>query len=79
VLGISGASREMTEGVTALLAAVMLLYVGYWLHNKSYAAAWSSFIRTQVNAGTRQADPLGDGQHLVSRRVPGTLRDHPVL
>ena len=49
VLGISGASREMTEGVTALLAAAMLLYVGYWLHNKSYAAAWSSFIRTQVN------------------------------
>jgi high-affinity iron transporter len=48
VLSISGASREMTEGVTALLAAAMLLYVGFWLHNKSYAQAWSAFIRTQV-------------------------------
>jgi high-affinity iron transporter len=26
----------------------MLLYVGYWLHGKSYAEAWSRFIREQV-------------------------------
>jgi high-affinity iron transporter len=50
VLGISGANREMTEGVTALIAAAMLLYVGYWLHSKSYAQAWSAFIRAQVSA-----------------------------
>lgn len=45
---ISGASRELTEGVTALAAAAMLLYVGYWLHEKSYAQAWTRFIREQV-------------------------------
>ncbi|MBX3706717.1 MAG: cytochrome c/FTR1 family iron permease [Pseudomonadales bacterium] len=45
---ISGASRELTEGVSALLAAVMLLYVGYWLHGKSYAHAWTHFLRDQV-------------------------------
>ena len=45
---ISGANRELTEGVTALLAAAVLLYVGYWLHGKSYAAAWSRFIREHV-------------------------------
>jgi len=50
VLTISGASREVTEGVTALVAAAMLLYVGYWLHSKSYAQAWQKFIRDQVNA-----------------------------
>ncbi|MGB7481600.1 MAG: cytochrome c/FTR1 family iron permease, partial [Burkholderiaceae bacterium] len=50
VLTISGANREVTEGVTALVAAAMLLYVGYWLHSKSYAQAWQKFIRDQVNA-----------------------------
>jgi high-affinity iron transporter len=48
VVEISGANRELTEGVTALLAAAMLLYVGYWLHGKAYAAAWTRFIREQV-------------------------------
>jgi high-affinity iron transporter len=48
LVDISGAGRELTEGVTALLAAAMLLYVGYWLHGKSYAQAWSRFIREQV-------------------------------
>jgi high-affinity iron transporter len=50
MLGISGASRELTEGFTALLAAAMLLYVGYWLHSKSYAQAWNSFIKEQVSS-----------------------------
>ena len=50
LLSISGANREMTEGLTALIAAGMLLYVGYWLHGKSYAHAWQSFIRDQVTA-----------------------------
>lgn len=45
---ISGANRELTEGITALLAAAMLLYVGWWLHGKSYAQAWNTFIREQV-------------------------------
>ncbi|MDF0677385.1 MAG: cytochrome c/FTR1 family iron permease [Nitrospira sp.] len=49
-LSISGASRELTEGITALLAAAMLLYVGWWLHNRANAQAWNRFIREQVNA-----------------------------
>lgn len=48
VVELSGADREVTEGVTALIAAAMLLYVGYWLHNKAYAQAWTRFIREQV-------------------------------
>jgi high-affinity iron transporter len=50
LLEISGANRELTEGVSALLAAAMLLYVGYWLHSKSYAQAWQAFIRDKVTA-----------------------------
>ncbi|HTO46052.1 MAG TPA: cytochrome c/FTR1 family iron permease [Burkholderiales bacterium] len=51
---ISGANREVIEGVTALVASAMLLYVGYWLHGKSSARAWQGFIRDRV--GTALAD-----------------------
>ena len=47
-IGISGANRELTEGITALIATAMLLYVGYWLHGKSQAQAWKAFIRESV-------------------------------
>jgi high-affinity iron transporter len=54
-LKMSGAGRELTEGITALLAAAMLLYVGWWLHSRSNAQAWNRFIREQVTValGTR--------------------------
>lgn len=51
LISISGAQREVTEGVTALLSAAVLLYVGFWLHNKSNAMRWSAFIREKM-AGT---------------------------
>ncbi len=47
---ISGATRELTEGVTAVLASAMLVYVGYWLHTRASARAWQGFIREQVGA-----------------------------
>jgi high-affinity iron transporter len=50
MIAISGASRELTEGFSALFAAVMLLYVGWWLHSRSNAQAWNRFIREQINA-----------------------------
>jgi high-affinity iron transporter len=57
LIDVSGATRELTEGVTALLAAMILLYVGAWLHGKSYARAWQAFIE----------------QHLKSALEHGTL------
>ena len=48
VIDISGAHREITEGVTGLVAAAMLVYVGYWLHGRSSTRAWQSFIRESV-------------------------------
>jgi high-affinity iron transporter len=50
LLTISGANREVTEGVSALFAAAMLLYVGIWLHKRSSAHAWQTFIRDQVTS-----------------------------
>ena len=56
LIKISGASREITEGVAALLATAVLFYVGFWLHDKTNAAQWKSFIENNVrkalSAGT---------------------------
>ncbi len=56
---VSGAGRELTEGITALLAAAILLYVGFWLHGKSHAQAWRAFIaqrlRGALSRGTMSA------------------------
>jgi high-affinity iron transporter len=48
LITLSGADREITEGVTALLAAAMLLYVGFWMHRHAHAARWKVFIETRV-------------------------------
>jgi high-affinity iron transporter len=48
LIEVSGATRELTEGVTALLAAAILLYVGVWLHGKRHAHAWQAFIGARL-------------------------------
>jgi high-affinity iron transporter len=48
VIVISGATREMTEGITALAAATILLYVGFWMHRKAYADRWRTFLQSQL-------------------------------
>lgn len=48
VITISGASREMTEGFTALLATIVLLYVGFWLHGKTQAVRWQQYVHERI-------------------------------
>ena len=50
VVTLSGASREVTEGVTALVAAAMLLYVGFWMHRHAHAARWKAYLETRVQS-----------------------------
>ncbi len=56
MISISGASREVMEGIAAMLAAVMLFYVGIWMHSKTNAEHWQAYIQkhinTQLEAGT---------------------------
>ena len=47
-IGISGASRELTEGFGSLLAAVILLSVGIWMHGKSQAEEWRRYINEKM-------------------------------
>lgn len=46
---ISGAMREITEGVAALAAAGILFYVGFWMHSKTNAKQWQRFIEGSVD------------------------------
>lgn len=48
LIGISGASRELTEGFGSALAAVILLWVGVWMHGKSNARAWECYVCDQM-------------------------------
>ena len=47
-IGISGASRELTEGFGSILAAVILLSVGIWMHGKAQAEEWRRYIATKM-------------------------------
>jgi high-affinity iron transporter len=48
VLTLSGSHRESMEGLTTLLAAIVLFYTGYWLHTKAEATKWRKFIQDKV-------------------------------
>lgn len=50
VVDISGASREVTEGLGAVLAAVVLLSVGLWMHQKSSAGRWQEYLSSKLSA-----------------------------
>lgn len=45
LVSISGAGRELTEGIGSLVAAAILVSVGIWMHGKSSAAAWQRYVR----------------------------------
>ncbi|NBW75836.1 MAG: iron permease [Sphingomonadaceae bacterium] len=45
LVSITGAGRELTEGVGSLVAAVILISVGIWMHGKSSAASWQRYVR----------------------------------
>ena len=47
---ISGATREITEGATALLAAVILLYVGFWMHRNANARRWNQYLQGKMKS-----------------------------
>ena len=48
-ISISGAGRELTEGFGSLLAAVILLFVGVWMHSKAQAGAWQRYVKEKLD------------------------------
>ena len=42
--------QEITEGVTALLAVAVLIYVSNWMISKAEADSWTNYISSQVSS-----------------------------
>ena len=36
------------EGLVSLLAVVILIFAGFWLHNKTYAQKWKEFVEDKI-------------------------------
>lgn len=49
-VAISGAGRELTEGLSSLFAAVVLLSVGLWMHRKSVGGRWQAYLKAKMAA-----------------------------
>ncbi|HET6804907.1 MAG TPA: FTR1 family protein [Frateuria sp.] len=49
-VAISGAGRELTEGLSSLFAAVVLLCVGLWMHRKSVGGRWQAYLKAKMAA-----------------------------
>lgn len=50
VLTMSGATREVTEGVISLIAVGVLLYVGFWMHRQTEVHRWTKFVKDNLHA-----------------------------
>lgn len=51
VIDVGGAQRELLEGCTALFAAVMVLWLGVWMHDRRHAAAWQDYVKSSLVSG----------------------------
>ena len=47
-ISISGQSRELAEGVGGIIAALVLLWVGVWMHGKAQADEWRRYIAEKM-------------------------------
>lgn len=53
-ISISGAGRELTEGLSSLFAAAVLLSVGLWMHQKSIGGRWQAYLKEKMAAALNQ-------------------------
>ncbi len=61
LLAASGAAREGFEGITMLIAAAMLFYVGAWLFARRDAERWRAYLQEQTK-GAAAALERGSSQ-----------------
>lgn len=55
LFGGSGPVQEISEGVCALIATLMLLWTSNWMLNKSSVEAWNNYIRNKTEAAVAGA------------------------
>lgn len=52
-------SRELMEGLIALFAVFVLLYIGFWLHNKTEISKWKKFVEDKIKVLVHKDNMFG--------------------
>ena len=58
IFHLSPSRQEALEGVTMMLATVMLFYVSYWLLSKMEVVKWNHFVRSKVSDALTRGSSL---------------------
>ena len=58
LMPISGGNRELMEGITALIAVAVLLYVSHWIFRRTYMGEWKEFLQGKVEGAVKQGSGL---------------------
>lgn len=59
LFNFSGAQRELMEGLIALFAVGVLLYLGFWMHSKAEAGKWQAYIKGKIQNLARTENLIG--------------------
>lgn len=59
--GAFGNNNFLIGGWTGIFAAVMLLYMSYWLHSKSNVKQWNHYIRTKTESALNTGNIISLG------------------
>lgn len=61
LINMGSTSREIMEGVGSIVAVLMLMYIGFWLHNKTHASQWTKFVKEKIHRLVNQNNLWGLG------------------
>ncbi|MCG2460989.1 FTR1 family protein [Flavobacteriaceae bacterium F89] len=61
IIGISGQNREAMEGAISLVAVIVLVFVGFWLHDHSHTKKWKDFVEKRIGDQLRGKNMIGLG------------------
>lgn len=59
IIDISGQNREIMEGMISLIAVIVIVYVGFWLHNHTHSKKWKTFIDKKIGAQLKGEKMIG--------------------
>ncbi|MDZ4662581.1 MAG: FTR1 family protein [Pseudomonadota bacterium] len=59
IIDLGGVGRESMEAIASLLAVVILLYVGFWLHSQTEIHRWKAFIHKRTKTIMEQKNLIG--------------------
>ena len=49
IISFGGKNRELMEGIISLVAVLVLLYVGFWMHSQTVSKKWQKLIKEKVS------------------------------